>query len=158
MGVSGSGKSTVSRMQAGRLSALFVDADDLHSVAAKATMAAGTALTDEDRWPWLHRVGEAVAVAGRAGRPVVVACSALRRAYRDRMRDVAGQVVFVHLHGSRERLEERLAQRKGHFMPSALLASQLATLEPWIAERPPRGPVPAGRGLPVSRGDFDRGG
>lgn len=129
MGVSGSGKSTVGRMLAGRLSCRFVDADDLHCAAARVTMAAGTPLTDEDRWPWLHRVGEVIAAERRAGGSVVVACSALRRAYRDLLREVAGEVAFVHLHGARERLQERLAQREGHFMPTALLGSQLATLE-----------------------------
>jgi gluconokinase len=94
-------------------------------------MHAGTPLTDEDRWPWLARVGAAMKAETEAGRSVVVACSALRRAYRDALEQSAdGPVFFVHLDGSREVLERRLADRAGHFMPAALLDSQLATLEP----------------------------
>jgi carbohydrate kinase (thermoresistant glucokinase family) len=130
MGVSGCGKSTVGRLLAERLGARFVDADDLHSDEAKAKMAAGTPLSDDDRWPWLHLVGNGIARETRAGRPAVVACSALRRVYRDVLRDVADDViVFVHLHGTRQLLGERLGMRVGHFMPQALLGSQLATLE-----------------------------
>jgi carbohydrate kinase (thermoresistant glucokinase family) len=94
-------------------------------------MAAGIPLTDDDRWPWLRRVGEVLARETAAGRPAVVACSALRVAYRDLLREAAGGPVrFVHLHGTRPLLEQRMAEREGHFMPPALLDSQLATLEP----------------------------
>lgn len=131
MGVSGSGKSTVGRLLAQRLGAGFVDADELHSPESKAKMAAGIPLTDNDRWPWLRRVGAVLASETGAGRSAVVACSALRVAYRDLLREVAGGPVrFVHLHGSRSLLEQRMAVREGHFMPPALLDSQLATLEP----------------------------
>ena len=131
MGVSGSGKSTVGRLLADRLEADFVDADDLHSPESKGKMAAGVPLTDDDRWPWLRRVGEVLERETAAGRPLVVACSALRVAYRDLLREAAGGPVrFVHLHGTRELLEQRMAEREKHFMPPALLASQLATLEP----------------------------
>lgn len=126
MGVSGSGKSTVGALLAETLGVPFVDADDLHPAANVAKMAAGQPLVDEDRWPWLEAVGETLAAAS-AG--LVVACSALKRSYRDAIRDRAPAAVFVHLHGTRELLAERLAGRVGHFMPGSLLDSQLATLE-----------------------------
>ena len=125
MGVSGSGKSRVGAALAEALGFAFVDGDDLHPPASIAKMAGGTPLTDADRAGWLD------AVAARVRPGVVVACSALKRAYRDRIRDgAAGRVVFVHLSGSRALLEARLARRRGHFMPPGLLESQLATLEP----------------------------
>ncbi|MDT0167201.1 gluconokinase [Actinotalea sp. AC32] len=127
MGVSGCGKSTVGAMLAGRLGVPFVDADALHPPANIARMAAGTPLTDEDRAPWLRAVGEALAAPPDGA---VVACSALRRTYRDLLREAAPDAVVVHLDGTRERLAERLTARLDHFMPAALLDSQLATLEP----------------------------
>lgn len=131
MGVSGCGKSTVGRLLAERLGARFVDADDLHSNEAKAKMAVGPPLTDDDRWPWLERVGNSIAKDSAASKPAVVACSALRRVYRDALREVGNRaIVFVHLHGSPQLLTERLSLRVGHFMPPALLGTQLATLEP----------------------------
>lgn len=126
MGVSGSGKSTVGALLAERLGVRFADADDLHPASNVAKMASGEALVDDDRWPWLEAVGETLAAAS-AG--LVVACSALKRSYRDVIRASAPDTVFVHLHGSRELLAERLGARKGHFMPSSLLDSQLETLE-----------------------------
>ncbi|TLP75858.1 gluconokinase [Nesterenkonia sphaerica] len=129
MGVSGCGKSTVGALLAQRLGGRFIDADDLHTPGARAAMAAGTALTDRDREPWLVRVGQRMAEV-EPDRAVVVACSALKRSYRDLLRQQAGEVWFVHLHGSSQLLQSRLAARTGHFMPPALLASQLATLEP----------------------------
>ena len=129
MGVAGAGKSTLAVAIAERLDAAFIEADDLHSAEAKNQMAAGVPLTDEDRWPWLTRVAMRVRDEGQA-RPVVVACSALRRVYRDALiRDSGRDLVFVHVHGSNEELAARIGQRTGHFMPESMLASQLATLE-----------------------------
>lgn len=129
MGVSGCGKSTVGGALAERLRGDFVDADQLHSPEAVAKMASGTALTDVDRAPWLARVGASIAAAS-AQRPVVVACSALKVRYRDAIRAGAGRPVhFVHLTGSPELLGDRMCARPGHFMPPALLASQLDALE-----------------------------
>jgi carbohydrate kinase (thermoresistant glucokinase family) len=129
MGVSGSGKSTVGQRLAQRIGAVFLDADDLHSAASKAKMAAGTPLTDDDRMPWLQAIAERLAKA-QDDRGVVVACSALRRTYRDVLRaERAVPVVFVHLDGEASLLESRLRNREGHFMPPTLLASQLSTLE-----------------------------
>lgn len=129
MGVAGAGKSTLAVAIAERLGASFIEADDLHSAEAKAQMAAGVPLTDEDRWPWLTRIAMRIRDNGRAG-PVVVACSALRRAYRDALiRDSATDLAFVHVHGADDELAERIGQRSGHFMPASMLASQLATLE-----------------------------
>ena len=128
MGVSGCGKSTVGRVLADRLGWVFQEGDDLHPASNVAKMRAGVPLTDEDRWPWLDRVAgwiEGRLVAGESG---VVACSALKRAYRERL-SRPGDVVFVHLEVDRNTLEERLAGRRGHYMPAALLASQLETLE-----------------------------
>lgn len=125
MGVSGCGKTTLGKALAARLGAGFVDADDLHPPANRAKMARGEALTDGDRAPWLDLV--AGVLRNRA--PVVVACSALRRAYRDRLRE-AGEVRFLHLAAPREVIAARLAARQGHFMPASLLDSQYATLEP----------------------------
>lgn len=125
MGVSGCGKTTLGAALAARLGAGFVDADDLHPPANRAKMARGEALTDGDRAPWLDLV--AGVLRNRA--PVVVACSALRRAYRDRLRE-AGEVRFLHLAAPREVIAARLAARQGHFMPASLLDSQYATLEP----------------------------
>lgn len=125
MGVSGCGKSTVAEMFADRAGLSWLDGDSLHGEANVAKMSRGEALTDADRWPWLDRVGEAL---GREAD--VVACSALRRVYRERIAAAAdGRVTFLFLDGSRTVLEERVNNRPGHFMPPALLDSQLATLE-----------------------------
>ena len=124
MGVSGTGKSTVGQALADALGLPFVEGDSLHPAANVEKMSAGIPLTDADRAPWLDRI------AGELHRPVVVACSALRRAYRDRLRADAPDLVLVYLHGTRELLAERMAGRPGHFMPTSLLDSQLATLEP----------------------------
>jgi gluconokinase len=132
MGVSGSGKTTVGAALADALRLPFVDGDALHPAANVAKMAAGIPLDDADRAPWLDAVG-AVLAAG----PVVVACSALRRVYRDRLRLAAPELLLVFLDGSREVLAQRMAARPGHFMPASLLDSQLATLErPDPDERP----------------------
>lgn len=127
MGVSAAGKSTVGRKVAERIGVGFLDADDLHPAANKAKMHAGQPLGDDDRTPWLERVGDELAQCGPSG--VVVACSALRRRYRDQLRLRNPDVIFIHLHGPRDVLAERAAARVGHFMPTSLLSSQLATLE-----------------------------
>jgi len=128
MGVSGSGKSTIGELLAAGLHVPFVDADELHPITNIDKMAAGVPLTDEDRWPWLAKVGQAMAAAASTG--VVVACSALKRSYRDAIRAEAPGALFVCLDGSREVLASRLDSREGHFMPATLLDSQLEALEP----------------------------
>ncbi|MGW7100994.1 gluconokinase [Streptomyces sp. NPDC054838] len=129
MGVAGSGKTSVGRLLADALGLPYAEGDAFHSAANVAKMSGGTPLDDTDRWPWLDAVGEWIGDrAGRGGG--VVAASALKRAYRDRLRAAAPEVVFVHLTGERSLIEERLAGRTGHFMPAALLDSQLAALEP----------------------------
>ena len=126
MGVSGSGKSTVGAAVAARLGIPYRDGDDLHSAANIAKMRAGVALSDDDRWPWLDGVARLL----DAQAPVVVGCSALRRVYRDRIRNgTSGPVSFVHLTGSRAVIAARMALRSGHYMPASLLDSQFATLE-----------------------------
>ncbi len=127
MGVSGCGKTTVGMALAERLGARFVEGDRLHPEANVAKMAAGTPLTDADRWPWLDAV--AVALAGDA--PVIASCSALKRVYRDRLRGgLSTPLHFLHLAGDRAILARRMGERPGHYMPVSLLDSQLATLEP----------------------------
>ncbi|CCQ47537.1 beta-N-acetylglucosaminidase/beta-glucosidase domain protein [Pseudarthrobacter siccitolerans] len=132
MGVSGCGKTTIGDLVARELGVPFLDGDSLHPVENVAKMAAGTPLTDEDRWPWLATVGTALANAADGG--MVLACSALRRSYRDAIRAQAPDTIFLHLHGSKEVLRARTEGRTGHFMPPALLESQLATLEPLGAD------------------------
>lgn len=134
MGVTGSGKSTVGELLAASLGVRYKDADDLHSTANVQKMAAGHPLDDGDRWPWLERVGEVLRVAGADG--LVVACSALRRAYRDVILAAEPRSKFVFLDGPRHVLEQRLDGRRGHFMPAELLDSQLATLEPLASDEP----------------------
>ena len=132
MGVSGCGKTTIGDLVARELGVPFLDGDSLHPVENVAKMAAGTPLTDEDRWPWLATVGAALAKAGDGG--LVLACSALRRSYRDAIRAQAPDTIFLHLHGTKDVLGQRLEGRTGHFMPTTLLDSQLATLEPLQAD------------------------
>jgi len=128
MGVSGSGKTLIGSLLAEQLALPFVDTDDLHPESNVAKMASGVPLDDDDRWPWLELVGERLAAASATG--LVVACSSLKRSYRDAIRDRAPAAHFILLDGSRELLAERLSHRSGHFMPEGLLDSQLATLEP----------------------------
>ena len=131
MGVSGCGKSSVGAGLATRLGLNYRDGDDLHPPENVAKMRAGMPLTDGDRWPWLDRVGQVLL----AEAPVIVGCSALKRAYRDRIRTAAGgPVTFVHLAGSQEVIAARMALRQGHYMPLSLLDSQFAALEPPAAE------------------------
>ncbi len=131
MGVSGAGKTTVGRALAEAMGARFIDGDDLHSDAARAKMGAGIALTDEDRWPWLDRVGAALAEGLAAGRSTIVACSALKRVYRDRIRAAVGQPMrWVYLEADRQAMRRRVDARPGHYMPASLVDSQFAALEP----------------------------
>jgi carbohydrate kinase (thermoresistant glucokinase family) len=136
MGVSGSGKSTIGALLAHALALPFVDADGLHPQTNIEKMAGGVPLTDDDRWPWLTLVGETLAQAGAAGTGLVIACSALKRAYRDAILEAAPEVRFVHLDGSIEVLAQRLEGRSEHFMPPALLRSQLATLQELQTDEP----------------------
>lgn len=132
MGVCGCGKTTIGDLVARELGVPFLDGDSLHPVENVAKMAAGTPLTDEDRWPWLATVGAELANAGDGG--MVLACSALRRSYREAIRKQAPDTIFLHLHGTKDVLGYRLEGRSGHFMPTTLLDSQLATLEPLEAD------------------------
>ena len=131
MGVSGSGKSLIGSMLAQRLNGVFEDADDFHSVANKAKMSAGIPLMDEDRWPWYATLRARIETMREETPVYVLACSALKHIYRQRLRegDAGGETAFVLLHGSREVIHERLAARKGHYMPASLLDSQMAILE-----------------------------
>ena len=129
MGVSGCGKSSVGRAVAERLGYDFVDADDLHPQANVEKMRGGTPLTDEDRWPWLAAVVDAMSERLSRGAGVVMACSALKRSYRDRLRQAGRQVRFVHLSATEELIAARLARRRSHFFDPKLLASQFAALE-----------------------------
>jgi len=129
MGVSGCGKSTVASLLAGRMGWAFAEADAFHSMANVEKMRNGTPLTDEDRWPWLDAIAGWIDGNRAAGRDCVVACSALRRAYRERLAGRHGDVRFVYLRGDYDVIASRLAGRSGHYMPVSLLASQFRTLE-----------------------------
>jgi len=129
MGVSGCGKSTVGRRLAQQLGATFLDADDFHPPANVERMRAGIALTDDDRADWLSALSARLAGAGRASEPVVLACSALKRSYRDALRRAAPRLTLIHLSGSAALLAERVAARQDHYMPPSLLPSQLTLLE-----------------------------
>jgi gluconokinase len=128
MGVSGSGKTTVARRLAQSLGYAFLDGDDLHSAASVAKMSAGVPLEDADRAPWLDAIAAWMRRELAAGHSGVVACSALKRVYRERLRQVGPAVRFVYLDVERDELARRMRARE-HFMPPALLGSQLATLE-----------------------------
>lgn len=128
MGVAGCGKTTVGETLAAATGWRFIDGDALHPPHNIAKMSAGTPLADEDRWPWLEAVGDALSAGDE---PTIIGCSALKRSYRDRIRSRAGGPVnFVHLSGSRDLIAERMKARQGHFMPPSLLDSQFAALEP----------------------------
>ena len=130
MGVSGSGKTTVGAMLAGRLGWEFVDADDFHPAANVAKMHAGHPLTDDDRWPWLDAVARWIDAVRNTDGHGIVACSALRRAYRDRLAGGRPDVALVFLEGDEKLIAARQGARHGHYMPPSLVASQFATLEP----------------------------
>ena len=137
MGVSGSGKTTVSEALAARIDgAVALDADDLHSDANRAKMHAGIPLNDVDRAPWLTAVGRAMGDVTRAGGVPVMACSALKHAYRLRILAEEPAALFIMLDVGFLELERRMRQRQGHFMPVSLLRSQLATLEPLTPDEP----------------------
>ena len=129
MGVSGCGKSTVGALLAQRLHCEFLEGDALHPARNVARMAAGVALTDDDRHDWLQALAQHLKAAHDANRALVVSCSALKRSYRDMLRSASAGLAFVHLLGSPALLGQRLAARTGHYMPASLLASQLDTLE-----------------------------
>ncbi|HEY3605224.1 MAG TPA: gluconokinase [Sporichthyaceae bacterium] len=128
MGVSGAGKSSVAALLAGRLGWPFAEGDDMHPQANIDKMAAGHPLDDADRWPWLERIAEWIRERVAAGEGGIVTCSALKRRYRDVLRGPG--VLFVYLTSPKEQIAQRLLARHGHFMPTALLDSQFADLEP----------------------------
>lgn len=134
MGVSGSGKSTMAALLAGQLGWDFLEGDDLHPDANVEKMAAGTPLTDDDRWPWLDTVSSWIIEHAMADVPGIITCSALKRKYRDVLREQ--NVVFVHLVGTKQLLGARMSARLDHFMPTALLDSQMETLEPLHDDEP----------------------
>ena len=131
MGVTGCGKTSVGEQLAERLGWAMLEGDSFHPQSNKDKMSSGTPLTDEDRWPWLEEIGRQMRKYGERNESAVVTCSALKRAYRNRLRQAAGtcEVRFVHLTGARPVLEERMRARTGHFMPASMLDSQLETLE-----------------------------
>jgi len=132
MGVSGCGKSSVGELLAQKLGAVFIDGDDLHPASNKEKMSSGVSLNDDDRWPWLESVGNSLEKAEN----VVVACSALKKIYREKILAQAPATRFIHLHGSKALLLSRLGNRTSHFMPSTLLDSQLQTLEMMDSSEP----------------------
>jgi gluconokinase len=136
MGVSGSGKTTIGTLLAERLGWPFEEGDSLHPLANVEKMAAGHPLTDDDRWPWLEKVADWVDARLDAHESGVITCSALKRAYRDRIDRRGSGVEFVYLRVRRDELEHRVEMREGHFMPATLLDSQLATLEEPSANEP----------------------
>ncbi|MEM7042576.1 MAG: gluconokinase [Pseudomonadota bacterium] len=130
MGVCGTGKTTVGEALAERLGCPFLEGDSFHPAENVEKMRAGTPLDDDDRWPWLRGLGKAIADKVENAACVVATCSALKRAYRDCLRDQTGtNTLFVLLHGDRDLLMQRLQERTHRYMPSSLLESQLATLE-----------------------------
>ena len=130
MGVSGAGKTTIGTALAGKSGWAFVDADDFHPPANVARMAAGTPLTDEDRWPWLEKMNAEMRVREERGESLVLACSALKEAYRARLMHGLAAARLVYLEGGFELIRGRAQARRNHFMPAALLRSQFDTLEP----------------------------
>jgi gluconokinase len=130
MGVSGSGKSTIADKLAERLSWKYEDGDKFHPLSNVAKMSAGQPLTDEDRWPWLQAIADEIDRVCKARERAVIACSALKRVYRDILVHGRNDVRIIFLEGTQELIAARLNLRKGHFMPPGLLASQFKTLEP----------------------------
>ena len=138
MGVSGSGKSTIGERLAERLAWTYEDGDRFHPASNVAKMSAGHPLTDEDRWPWLQAIADEIDRVCMTGEHAVIACSALKRTYRDVLVHGRNDVRIVFLDGTQQLIASRLAQRKGHFMPPGLLDSQFKTLEPPRRERKSR--------------------
>ena len=136
MGVSGSGKTTLARGIADRLHWRFQEGDELHPRANIEKMSRGEPLTDDDRWPWLDAIGRWIDDRAEAGESAVLTCSALRRSYRDRLREGRPGVRFCHVVAAAGVLRRRLKERRGHYMPPSLLPSQLATLEPLADDEP----------------------
>jgi gluconokinase len=136
MGVSGSGKTTVAVELARRLGWEFAEGDDFHPPENVAKMRAGQPLDDDDRWPWLQTLASWIGDHEKAGTSVVVTCSALKRSYRDLLREGHPSVWFAHVTVDAELLRDRVAHRTGHYMPPALLDSQLATLQPLGDDEP----------------------
>lgn len=136
MGVAGSGKTTIAEELVERLGWVSAEADEFHPQANIDKMASGTPLTDEDRWPWLASIRTWLDEQSAAGRKAVVTCSALKRVYRDVLEGESHDVCFVHLGGPKELIADRMAHRKGHFMPTSLLDSQFETLEPLGEDEP----------------------
>ena len=135
MGVSGCGKSSVGAALGDHYAVPFLDGDDFHPAANVEKMRAGHPLTDDDRWPWLDILGGALSTGAAENGRVFAACSALKRSYRDALTNAAGEaVLFIHLDGSRDLIAGRMAARENHYMPTALLDSQIATLEPVSAD------------------------
>ena len=150
MGVSGVGKTSVAAEIVERTGWEFVEGDDLHPEANRAKMAAGTPLDDDDRWPWLRRVAAWIGEQEAAGRNAVVTCSALKRSYRELLREGHPSVRFVHLLAPPDLIKSRVDARRGHFMPPSLLASQLATLEPLGTDEPGVGVATTGSASDVA--------
>jgi gluconokinase len=148
MGVSGSGKSTVAATLVDRLGWEFAEGDDFHPPANVEKMRAGHPLDDDDRWPWLRTLAAWIGDHERAGRSVVVTCSALKRSYRDLLADGHPSVWFAHVTADPDLIRERMEHRTGHYMPASLLDSQLATLEPLADDEP--GARVSGAGSPAS--------
>ena len=148
MGVSGSGKSTVAATLVDRLGWPFAEGDDFHPPANVENMRAGHPLDDEDRWPWLRSLAAWIGEQERAGRSVILTCSALKRSYRNLLLDGHPSVWFAHVTAEPELIRERIQSRTGHYMPASLLDSQLATLEPLGDDEP--GARVSGAGSPPS--------
>lgn len=148
MGVSGSGKSSVAAALAGRFRLGLLEADDLHPPANRAQMAAGMPLTDALREPWIEKVCAALRLRCEQGEDCVLACSALRKAHRQRIRSQGFVTLFLHLQGDRQLIAERLQGRRGHYFPAGLLDSQFLDLEP-TADEPDVIAVDIGPGLPT---------
>ncbi|MBW0090754.1 gluconokinase [Pseudonocardia sp. KRD-184] len=145
MGVSGVGKTSVAQELVARTGWVFAEGDDLHPEANRQKMAAGHPLDDDDRWPWLRRIADWIGEQEQADRGAVITCSALKRSYRDLLRDGHPSVYFVHLLAPPELIEQRITARRGHYMPPSLLSSQLATLEPLQPDEPGVGVETTGR-------------